>query len=781
VTKNRDSFARVRNRDSLDFDWRFALGDPAGAEKPEHDDSAWRELSLPHDFSIEGPFTKDAAGGGSNGFAPGGVGWYRKRLELGARDLEGARWVEFDGVYQQSDVWLNGRHLGRRDYGYSSFHYDLGGHARAGENVLAVRVDNSNQPNCRWYSGSGIYRHVWLVRTGRVHVEHWGTYVTTPWVSKELAEARVRTRVRSVTPGVEIEIETKILDPEQREVGAETARANSSAEPRTTFLQTLRVEKPRLWSLDERALYSVKTVVRVGGVVTDELVTPFGIRTARFDAARGFLLNGESIKLKGVCLHHDGGAVGAAVPERVLERRLEILREFGCNAIRTAHNPPAPDLLDLCDRMGFLVIDEAFDKWQGLPEEAWWMKSTSFAAEWEQDLRAMLERDANHPSIVLYSVGNETGEPGSAAVDETIERLVEFVHREEPSRQVTCALVLPRAKTFEERVEGVLSSARLMDVLGVNYQEPLYDAFHDRAPEVPLLGTETFKYYRSSPELRTGFDPKNPWYDVADHDWVAGQFLWVGIDYLGESNRWPLRGYPSGLFDTCCFARPEAWFHRSVWRSEPIVKIAVFSAGTADVANAWYAPTLAPHYNFAEHEGKLLRLQTQTNCESVELIVNGVSQGERRSADFLNRAVIWLVPWAPGSVEAVGRNGGVIVVRDALRTSGPPARLELVADRLELAADGRDVSHVEARIVDEHGVLVPNADRLLEFELEGPGRLIGVDNGDLECEEPYQGRARTSRSGRCLAIVQVGRRPGRLALTVKAADLPAARIALSSR
>jgi len=767
----------VRKRDSFDFDWRFALGDRAGAETADHDESGFRDVSLPHDFSIEGPFTRDAPGGGSHGWAPGGIGWYRKEVELGARDLEGAVWVEFDGVYEKSEVWLNGRHLGRRHYGYSSFHYDLGAHARAGTNVLAVRVDNSDLPNCRWYSGSGIYRHVWLVRTGPVHVERSGTYVTTPVVSRELAEISVRTRVRA-KPGVDIELVTRVLAPDGRELITSTARALSGDDPRTTFTQSLQVPAPELWSLDRPLLHTLVSTVRAGGTTTDEVSTPFGIRTAHFDSARGFLLNGESLKLKGVCLHHDGGAVGAAVPDRVLERRLEILREFGCNAIRTAHHPPAPELLDLCDRMGLLVIDEAFDKWEGLPEEAWWMKSKSFARDWEVDLHSMLERDANHPSIVLWSVGNEVGEPGSEAVNQTIERLVGFVHREEPSRQVTCALVLPRAATFDERVAQVVSSARLMDVLGANYQEPLYEAIHERAPDLPLLGTEAFKYYRSSRELRTGFDPKNPWWDVADHAWVAGQFLWVGIDYLGESNRWPLRGYPSGLFDTCGFPRPEAWFHRSVWRDEPVVKIAVFTAGPGDVANAWYAPSLAAHWNFGGQEGKLLRLQTQTNCESVELIVNGVSHGERRAAEFPNRAVTWLVPWAPGTLEAVGRNGREIVTRDTVRTSGPAARLELVADRVALRADGRDVSHVEVRVVDEAGVLVPDADRLVEFALEGPGTILGVDNGDLECEEPYHGSARTTRGGRCLAIVQTRRQAGALEITAEGAGVATARLKL---
>ncbi len=770
----------MRTRDSLDFDWRFTRGDPSGAEGLAHEDAGWRELSLPHDFSIEGEFSKEAPGGGSHGFAPGGIGWYRRWIELDERDLQGALWVEFDGVYQQSDVWLNGAHLGRHDYGYTSFQYDLRPHARPGTNLLAVRVDNSDEPNCRWYSGSGIYRHVWLVRTGKAYVQPWGVYVTTPVASAERAEVKVRTRVR-VAPGAAFEVRTRILDARGKEVCAATAQAVAGEPLPATVLQELGVERPALWSLQEPALYSLHTTIASGGVVMDELSTPFGIRRAHFDAAQGFSLNGEKVKLKGVCLHHDAGALGAAVPERVLERRLEILKDFGCNAIRTAHNPPAPELLDLCDRMGFVVVDEAFDKWDGLPDEAWWMKTKCFAKDWEQELRSMLERDANHPSIVLYSVGNETGQPGNEVLNATLQRLVEFVHREEPSRQVTCALILPKGDTFDERVERVLSSARYMDVLGANYQEPLYEAIHAKAPEVIVLGTEAFKYYRSSQDQRTGFDPKNPWYDVAEHDWVSGQFLWVGIDYLGESNRWPLRGWPSGLFDTCGFAKPEAWFQRSVWRSEPVVKIAVYAAGPGDVANPWYAPTLAMHWNFAAHAGKLLRLQTQTNCETVELLVNGVSHGVRRSADFLNRAVIWLVPWAAGSVEAIGRNGGAIVARDLVRTSGPVARIELVADRLELAADGRDVSHVELRLIDEQGVLVPDDDRPIEFELTGAGVLLALDNGDLECLEPYRATTRTTRGGRCLAVVQAARSAGSLLLSAKSPGVVSAELGARTR
>ncbi|MGC9970955.1 MAG: glycoside hydrolase family 2 TIM barrel-domain containing protein [Bryobacteraceae bacterium] len=771
---------KLRSRASFDFDWKFFRGDARGAELAAFDTAAWRDVHLPHDWSIEGPFDKDAPSGGSGGYSPCGAGWYRKEFVLPAAGRDRTVWIEFDGVYHNSDVWINGKHLGARPYGYVSFHYDLTPHLAFGaSNVLAVRVDNSDQPNCRWYSGSGIYRHVWLTQTSAVHVAHWGTSVTTPKISAETAEVCVRTRVRSRGAAASFRLETTIHDRDGRQLGAERTAGTTGAQVSQVFT----LPRPLLWSLEDPALYYARSVVFVDGQAVDDYVTWFGIREVRFDKDKGFLLNGRAVKMKGVCLHHDAGAVGAAVPDRVLQRRLEILKSIGCNAIRCSHNPPAPELLDFCDRMGFVVIDEAFDKWAGKEDpRQWWMKSPSFPNWWQQDLRSMLERDRNHPCVVLWSVGNETGEPGTDEVNPTLKTLVDFVHREEPARPVTCALILPHGKTLEDRVSQVLASSKLMDVAGLNYQEPLYPHLKKADPNLVIVGTEAFKYWRNSEQLRHAFDPANTWWDVLKYDYVAGQFLWTGIDYLGESGAWPDRGSTSGIIDTCGFLKPEGWFQRSAWRADPVVFLSVLdeSLGSGMPASSWEAPTMLPHWNFQKRQGQLLRLQTQTNCETVELVLNGVSYGERRSAGFLNRAVIWHVPWQPGRIEAVGRNDGRIVARHELRTSGPCARIALRPDREKLASDGRDISHIEVQLTDGEGVLVPDDDRAIQFEMSGPGVIIGVDNGDLRSLEPYKGLSRTTRAGRCLVMVQSARNPGVIHLAATATGLPTASVAIQT-
>lgn len=769
-----------RVRTSLDSDWQFWRGDLTGAENPRFDASAWRSVSLPHDWSIEGPFTPDAPAGGANGWAPGGIGWYRKALEAPAHERGRTVWIEFDGIYHRSDVWINGRHLGRHDYGYTSFHHDLTPHLRFGEgNLLAVRVDNSDIPNCRYYSGSGIYRHVWLTRTGEVHVAHWGTRVATPSIEPASAQVALRTRIESRTPGVAFELESAICDGEGRVVASQRVSSRTDSSGSAEMAQVLEVPRPRRWSVEEPALYSARSTVRVGGRSVDECVTPFGIREARFDKDRGFLLNGRSVKMKGVCLHHDGGCVGAAVPEAVVARRLAVLKELGCNAIRCSHNPPAPEVLDLCDRMGFLVIDEAFDKWEGNADRdanQWYMRQRGFSEWWPQELESMLARDRNHPSIVLWSVGNEVGEPGTDEVNPLLAKLVAFVHRYEPTRPVTSALILPHGRTLEDRVAQVVSSAKLMDVLGANYQEPLYVHVRAAAPETIVCGTESWRYWRNSEQLRHAYDPTNPWYDVVRHDYVVGQFIWSGVDYLGESDSWPNRGWASGLMDTCGFPKPDAEFQRSVWRSEPLVRIAVFesASGSGERAWSWGAPRLASHWTFPQFKGQLLRLHTQTNCETVELLLNGVSCGLRRAADYANSAPVWYVPYTPGRIEAVGRNGEAIVARHELRTAGPCAQIVLQADRTSLAADGRDIAHIEVQLRDAEGLLVPNDDRTLRIQASGAGATLGHDNGDLSCLEPYKGETRTTRGGRCLVIVQAGRRSGVLQLRVSQPSLPAA-------
>jgi beta-galactosidase len=493
--------ASARRRIKFDYDWLFTKSDREGAEAGEFDDSEWRALHLPHDWVIEEEPRADLHR--SNGFFPGGVCWYRKRFKVPAMPDGGRVSVEFDGVYHNSDVWLNGVHLGGRPYGYVTFRYDLTPHLRHGENVIAVRVDTSVCPTSRWYSGSGIYRHVWLDVTDALHVAQWGTYVTTPRIGPGSADVRVRTTVRNDGDAPETcTLVTKVIAPSDAEVATAEARSEIAPGEGFDFEQTLEAPAPELWSIVAPRLYTVRSIVKTGGAVRDTYETGFGIREAKFDSARGFLLNGEPVKMKGVCNHHDAGCLGAAVPERALERRLETLRGLGCNAIRTSHNPPAPELLDLTDRMGFLVIDECFDKWRG------GYYKEHFDEWWQRDVDAMVRRDRNHPSVVLWSVGNEVGEQFSAEGAAVARMLVEYVHEHEPSRPVTTALIPQDGASRNINDTGF---AAALDVVAYNYQEAWYASDKALYPDRIVLGTECYPHFNRRSTEHVDFTTRNPW------------------------------------------------------------------------------------------------------------------------------------------------------------------------------------------------------------------------------------------------------------------------------
>ncbi len=640
----------LQHRRIVPFDrgWRFQRGDLDGAQAPGYSDASWRVLDVPHDWGIEGPFSPDNPSGGAGGFSPAGIGWYRRSFRADQAGGDRLWTIEFDGVYENSTAWINGRELGTHRYGYSSFRYDLTPHVRSGENVVAVRVDNSRQPNCRWYSGSGIFRHVRLVQTDPLHVAGWGTYVTTPDVSSDDATVRVRTTVTNDgSSDVRCRLRTVVTDPDGKEAGEGESTANIPAGSDYEFDQMIRVPNPSLWSVETPVLYKARAEVFHDDRMVDDYETTFGIRTAVFDPRRGFVLNNKPVKFKGVCLHHDAGCLGSAVPVRAWERRFEALKAIGCNAIRTSHNPPAPEFLDLCDRMGFLVIDEAFDKYD-FGDPHW--QPIDWAEHWQQDLGAMLERDRNHPSVVLWSVGNESGQPGDERLNQRIAELVAFVHKEEPTRPATAALinVTERGVPVEQKISRVMSTAATMDILSTNYQEQFFDRYHELDPKKLLLSTEAFPYYRGGTDEVMRLHEQNPWYAVAEHDYTIGQFLWPGIDYLGESMGWPSKGWPTGLFDTCGFEKPMAGFHRAMWKADvPSVTMAVHHDGI-DRDNgraAWHWPRLARHWNFAGIDRDALEIRTFTNCETVEVRVGNFSYGVRRTADFPNNTIIWKVEY----------------------------------------------------------------------------------------------------------------------------------------
>jgi beta-galactosidase len=761
---------RPRVVTSFDSDWRFHRGDLSGAEKTEFDDSAWRQLDVPHDWSIEGPFDKDNPTRGSGGFLPAGIGWYRKHFTLPGADENRRVFIEFDGVMANSDVWINGFHLGQRPYGYVSFSYELSQHLNFGSkpNVLVVRADNSGQPASRWYSGAGIYRHVRLVITDPVHVVQWGTFVTTPMIDDQKASVHVRSTIINQAKNgyAGIFIQTKIISPNGEVVASgETARRSIEAGGSLDISRDLTVRNPLRWDLDHPYMYRLVTSVREstterGFILLDEETTFFGIREFKFDADTGFWLNGQNFKLKGVCIHHDGGAFGAAVPLRVWERRLEILKQLGVNAIRTAHNPPAPEFLDLCDRMGFIVMDEMFDCWTVAKNP---YDYHLYFKDWSIiDTRDTVRRDRNHPSIVVYSAGNEIHDtPKPEIAKPILASLVAAFHAEDASRPVTQALFRPNVS--HDYDNGL---ADLLDVVGQNYRENEILAAHQQKPSRKILGTEN-RHDRAV------------WLALRDNRPYAGQFLWTGIDYLGEAPAWPIVVHGSGLIDRTGRIRPLGFERQSWWSDKPMVFITRRVAPTAlSPTDPGYQPdpqrrqqqVLFPDWTPKSLEPHNENVEIYSNCETVELFLNGKSLGSKsRPADDSPRN--WDVPFTSGTIRAVASNGGRVVASRELRTAGAPAKIILSADRQRITNSWDDVSHLTANVVDTKGVLVPGADNLIEFKVTGPGFVAAVDNGDNSSHELFQAPSRRAFQGECIAMIKTKASTGMLTVTATSPGL----------
>jgi beta-galactosidase len=525
-------------------------------------------------------------------------------------------------------------------------------------------------------------------------------------------------------------------------------------------------------------MYSVLTLLKNDQDVCDEYKTPFGIRRARFDKDIGFVLNGEQVKLKGVCIHQDAGSLGTAVPKRAWERRLEILKSIGCNAIRTSHNPPSPELLDLCDRMGFVVIDEAFDKWDA-PYGRW------FKEWWRKDLTDMVRRDRNHPSVIIWSVGNEVSNQGKPEFIEQLKSLVDLTHKVDPTRPVTCALKPAKVTSREKNAKAVTTIARLMDVVSCNYQEQWFEDYRKEYPEIIIIASESYPYYRGKNLDYKAFEPLNPWLEAVEHGYVAGTFYWTGIDYLGEAeDGWPSHGWNCSLIDTCGFVRPFAYLQESVWTKKPMVHIAVVD-DSLDVSKPtkdhWGWPKMDSHWNLPQLAGKKVKVVTFTNCSAVELLVNGKSMGCKRLKDFPDKMITWPVLYKPGRIEARGIDQGYVRAKHKLQTAGDPAQIRLRADRDKIRADGRDLCYVDVQITDKDGVLVPTAKHEIRFTVEGPGEIVGVDNGDLSSMESYKSNKRAAFHGRAQVVIQSARKPGTITLYAHAAGLPARQVVVDAR
>ncbi len=798
-----------RTRESFDFGWKFLKGDAPGAQQPGFADASWRAVDLPHDWSIEGPFDENAPSKGSGGYLPTGIGWYRKRFSIPESSKDKRFTIEFDGVYQNSEVWINGQYLGKRPYGYVPFAYDLTPHLNFGrENVLAVKVDNSHQTNCRWYSGSGIYRHTWLLATSPVHVGYWGTYVTTPRIDRSSAVVQVKTRVTNDAGSPAMcALTTGILDRNGNAVETAEATQEVAANGQSyQFTQQITVPSPSLWSTENPYLYKVRSTVKVGDQVVDVYETPFGIREAVFDADKGFLLNGEPVKLNGVCVHHDGGCLGAAVPERVWERRFEILKEMGCNAIRTSHNPFAAEFLDLCDRMGFLVMDEAFDEWKVPKGQIGPNGYSNYFDEWyERDVMNFMHRDRNHPSVVLWSAGNEIGDQAAPDGAQTLRKLLTVFHREDPTRPVTAACDRIMSEPLDNRARPEFLA--LLDIVGYNYvdrwrdrKEKYFSIDRHAFPQRRVIGTEStsmsgirgeYSELFPSEASRVGrfggfgagrnVDVEQLWKFVKTYDYVAGDFMWTGIDHLGEA-RWPGKGSSAGVIDMCGFPKDGYYFYQSQWTAAPMLH-------------------LFPHWNWKGKEGQFVPVTCYTNCDTVELFINGKSAGVRgyafprlgmegrygnvparmrvpRTTGDLHLA--WEIPYEPGTLKAVGTKDGKVVSTVEVSTTGEPAAIGLAVDRAAIAADRRDVAHLTVRILDAQGRMVPVADSEVVFQVEGEGKLIGVDNGDPASHEDYQVNRRKAFNGMCLAIVQATGKAGEIRVTATSPSLESASVTIAS-
>jgi beta-galactosidase len=752
----------------LDFDrdWRFHLGDlPGGIWSDRLDDSSWRSVDLPHDWSIELERDPASPSGSDGGYFPTGVGWYQKRFPVPAEWHGKTVLVEFEGVYMNAHVWVDDHFLGRHPYGYTTFHYDLTPHLDSGaEHVVRVLVDNGCQPNSRWYSGSGIYRHVWLWLGGPLHVGPWGVWVTTPDVSETEATVRVQTWVEN-----ELEEEREIVL-RSHIAGGEMVESpvRIPAGDRREISQELRVTRPELWSPDTPRLYRLETEAQVGGEVVDAVSTPFGIRSLAVDAERGLRLNGEPIVLRGGCVHHDHGPLGASSHDRAEERKVELLKANGFNAVRCAHNPPAPAFLDACDRHGLLVIDEAFDCWRNGKNLCDY--HVGFDDWWRRDLDGMLLRDRNHPSVIMWSIGNEPVErarPEGALIARMLADHVRHVDRTRP----VAAGVNGGDEWPWEQLDELFGA---LDVCGYNYRFNEYRRDHERIPGRVVFGSESVA--QEAPEH---------WQSVLERDHVIGDFVWTAIDYLGESGigrvhfeaepvpllaTYPWHISNCGDLDVCGFKRPQSFYRDVLWqRGEPLF-IAVHPPGPKPSVTYWGWPDVRPSWTWPGHEGEPFRVDVYSRCETVELLLNGESLGtkvaERCTATFE-------APYRPGTLRAVGLEPAA---ECKLRTAGEAARLRLTPDRETI--HGNDLSFVTVEVLDADGLTHPNADHTISFVVDGVGKIAALGSADPVGTEPFRGEGRSAYRGRCLVVLRSQNEPGEIRLRAVADGLLGAEAAV---
>jgi beta-galactosidase len=776
------------NRVTLfDNGWTFYLGGSQGAEQVNFDDSKWRKIDLPHDWSIEdlkgthSPFNKDAVGQVSTGFTNGGTGWYRKAFSVLEQDKGAKIFVQFDGVYMNSDVWINGYHLGNHPYGYTSFAYDLTDHIRFDSlNVIAVEVKNEGQ-NSRWYSGSGIYRHVWIKTMNPLHVTQWGTFITTPFINNKEAIVNCKTRVINETgQDAIVGLITKYVNPSGVQVAETEAKQNIAAGKSFEFDQNSFIKNPQLWSCDSPTLYTETTEIYRNGNLVSSDTKSFGIRKISFDVVNGFKLNGRTLKLKGGCFHNDNGPLGGKQYDRAEERKVQLLKASGFNAIRCSHNPPSPAFLDACDRLGMLVIDEAFDCWNYGKNP--YDYHLYFKDWWKRDIESMVTRDRNHPSIIMWSIGNEIPERGNSEGVATAKKLVAFIKNIDSTRAVTSAV-----NGMNEDKDPYFAQ---LDVAGYNYaaggggvRENVYAEDHKRVPGRIMVGTESYP-----------LEAFESWMDVLDHPYVIGDFVWTAYDYIGEASIgwlgyfqkqtfYPWNLAYCGDIDICGWKRPQSYYRDALWKENQVslfVKPPVPSFKQNPEKQSWSKWNWldqVSNWNWKGNENKPLEVTVYSSCSQAELFLNGKSLG-KKTTDRSNKFMAsWQVPYQPGLLKAVGYDEQNRIVNSSqIETASAPAAIQLSADRLRIKANNQDLSYVTVKLVDAKGNLNPSADNLVKFEISGPGTIIGVGNANPMSTESYQLPERKAWRGRCLVIIKSNNSMGQIKLKATSGSLKSASV-----
>ncbi|MCX6328114.1 MAG: DUF4982 domain-containing protein [Bacteroidia bacterium] len=771
----------------FDTGWRFYRGEVSGAEMEKFDDSAWRMLDLPHDWSIEdipgtnSPFDSNAIGGIDAGYLVGGTGWYRKTFYADSDIKRKVIHLQFDGIYMNADVWLNGQHLGNHPYGYTSFMYDITGKLLPGQNnTIAVRVRNEGR-NSRWYSGSGIYRHVWISAMEPLHIGLWGTFITTPVVETSATKVNVRTSVFNESgKSEEVMLVTRIMNADKIEVAKTESNQTIESGNNFEFNQDLAVSSPSLWTVDSPVLYTAVNEIycmngKVMSKVIDKVENKFGIRTISLSAEKGLLLNNKPLKLKGGCMHHDNGPLGAAAYDRAEERRVELMKTSGFNAIRCAHNPPSPAFLAACDRVGILVIDEAFDMWmeEKNPEDY----HLYFDKWWQKDINSMVLRDRNHPSVIFWSIGNEVPERGKPEGAKLANTLASYVRTLDPTRPVTSAVnsVSPDKDPY----------FATLDISGYNYAISNYVSDHKRLPERVMFGSESF-----------ALEAFDYWMAVLDNPWVIGDFVWTGYDYLGEASigwlGYPHEGsfYPWSLaycgdIDICGWKRPQSYFRDALWKDNQLSlfvkppKPSFELNPKKEVWSKWEWQDVVSSWNWNGYENQPLQVSVYSSCEEVELFLNNKSLGKKKTDRSTEFTALWEVPYQPGVLKAIGFSGKKQINSTTLQTANEVSQIKLTADRNKIKADGQDLCYVSVELTDADGNRNPKAENLISFEIEGPGTIIGVGNANPVSLESYQLPQRKAWQGRCLVIIKSENKSGEIRLKAVSAGLNTSEISIN--